>query len=278
MSLPRHDAAIYLTPLREGGSLPAVVEATDGSLWVVKFRGAGQGPRALIAEVLVAELAEAVGLPVPDRAVVELDASFGLGERDPEIRDVLKASRGVNIGLRYMDGAFNLDPVAVPESVDETFATTLVWFDAMVSNPDRSARNPNLMLWQGRTWLIDHGAALYFHHDWTRVTPERMRAPLPTIQDHILLSRSGDLEAADQELANRVTPSVLDQAVARIPEELLIDPLVTEPNSGGADAWRQRYRDALTARLEEPRAFARDAESRRRTAASSPPSRLESRR
>lgn len=277
-TLPRHDAAIYLAPLREGGSLPAVVEATDGSAWVVKFRGAGQGPRALIAEVVVAELAEAVGLPVPARAVVTLDASFGLGERDPEIRDILKASRGPNIGLRYMDAAFNLDPVAVPESVDERFATTLVWFDALVSNPDRSPRNPNLMLWQGRTWLIDHGAALYFHHDWSRVTPERMQAPLQTIGDHILLSRAGDLEVADAKLASRVTSEVLERALARVPDELLLDPMIAEPDVTDAGTLRNRYRDALLTRLETPRAFVREAEALRRAAAASKPVRLESRR
>ncbi len=277
-SLPRHDAAVYLAPLREGGSLPAVVETVDGAAWVVKFRGAGQGPRALIAEILVAELAEAVGLPVPDRALILLDEPFGQGEGDPEIQDILTASRGVNVGLRYLDGAFNLDPVAVPESVDATFASTLVWLDALVTNPDRSARNPNLMFWEGRTWLIDHGAALYFHHDWARVTPERLRAPFTPIRDHILLGRAGDVEEADPGLAARITDEVLDRAVARIPDELLTDPLVAEGAPPDPEGERSRYRSALSTRLAEPRAFAVEAESLRRTALERPPRRLESRR
>lgn len=276
--LPRLDAAVYLAPLREGGSLPAVVEATDGSAWVVKFRGAGQGPRALIAEVLVGELAEAAGLSVPDRALVVLDEPFGQGEGDPEIQDILTASRGVNVGLRYMDGAFNLDPVAVPESVDADFATALVWLDALVTNPDRSARNPNLMFWQGRTWLIDHGAALYFHHDWGRVTPDRLRAPFPPIRDHMLLTRAADLEAADPGLADRITPDVLERAVATIPDELLSDPLVAGSDASDPAGERERYREALTTRLEGPRAFAHEAERLRRAALERPPARLESRR
>ena len=277
-SLPRHDAAVYLAPLREGGSLPAVVETVDGTTWVVKFRGAGQGPRALIAEILVAELAEAVGLPVPDRALILLDEPFGQGEGDPEIQDILTASRGVNVGLRYLDGAFNLDPVAVPESVNAAFASTLVWLDALVTNPDRSARNPNLMFWEGRTWLIDHGAALYFHHDWARVTPERLRAPFPPIRDHILLTRAGNVEEADPGLAARITDAVLDRAVARIPDELLSDPLVVGGSAPDPDDERSRYRRALATRLEGPRAFAREAESLRRAALDRPPRRLESRR
>jgi hypothetical protein len=277
-SLPRLDAAVYLAPLREGGSLPAVVETVDGAAWVVKFRGAGQGPRALIAEILVAELAEAVGLPVPDRGLILLDEPFGQGEGDPEIQDILTASRGMNVGLRYMDGAFNLDPVAVPESVDAPFATALVWLDAFVTNPDRSARNPNLMFWEGRTWLIDHGAALYFHHDWTRVTPERLRAPFPPIRDHILLTRAGNLEEADVGFAARITDEVLDRAVARIPDELLADPLVAAGAVPDPPAERSRYREALATRLEGPRSFAREAEALRRAALDQPPRRLESRR
>lgn len=276
--LPRHDASIYLAPLREGGSLPAVVEALDGSQWVVKFRGAGQGPRALVAEVLVASLARALGLNVPDLAVVTLDASFGQGERDPEIRDVLKASQGVNVGLRYMDGAFNLDPVAVPEAATPWLATRLVWLDALVMNPDRSPRNPNLMLWKGAVWLIDHGAALYVHHDWSRVTEERMRRPFPGIADHILLSRASDLEAVDPELAGLLTGSVVGEAVEAVPAELLVDPHRPEPGLETADAVRERYREALLQRLRGPRAFAAEAERLRQEALAAAPTRLEARR
>lgn len=277
-AIPRHEAALYLAPLREGGSLPAVVETVDGAKWVVKFRGAGQGPRALVAELIVAELAEALGLKVPERALVMLDRAFGQGERDPEIQDVLAASRGVNVGLRYMDGAFNLDPAAIPERVDAEFATALVWLDALVMNPDRSARNPNLMFWDEQTWLIDHGAALYFHHDWARLTSQRLQAPLPSIKDHVLLHRAGDLVVADEALAARITPQVLGAAVDRLPDDLLADPLMVEADGGGPDALRARYADALLTRLEGREDFVAAAESTRRSAREAPARRLESRR
>jgi len=276
--IPRHEAALYLAPLREGGSLPAVVETEDGGQWVVKFRGAGQGPRALVAELIVAELAEAVGLEVPERAIVMLDQAFGQGERDPEIQDVLAASRGVNVGLRYMDGAFNLDPAAIPERVDTDFATALVWLDALVMNPDRSARNPNLMFWDDRTWLIDHGAALYFHHDWGRLTPQRLLAPLPSIRDHVLLTRAGDLTEADAALAAALTPEVVWTVVNRVPEELLTDPLAAEPDLGGPEALRSRYAEAIRERLRGRKVFVESAEAFRREARETPRHRLESRR
>lgn len=276
--LSRREAALYLAPLREGGSLPGVVETADGEKWVVKFRGAGQGPRALVAELIVADLAEALGLDVPERALVMLDPAFGQGERDPEIQDVLAASRGVNVGLRYLDGAFNLDPVAVPERVDGEFATALVWLDALVMNPDRSARNPNVMIWDDRTWLIDHGAALYFHHDWARVTRERLTAPLPSIRDHVVLHRADDLVEADAGLAERVTPDVVRAAVSRLPDDLLSDPLIAEADSGGPEALRSRYVEALVSRLEGREGLVRAAETARREAREGPRRRLESRR
>lgn len=278
LRLPRRDAALYLAPLREGGSLPAVVEAADETAWVVKFRGAGQGPKALVAELIVAELAEALGLRVPPRSLIMLDEAFGQGERDPEIQDVLTASRGVNVGLHYMDGAFNLDPLAVPESVGPEFATALVWLDALVMNPDRSARNPNIMFWDGQSWLIDHGAALYFHHDWTRVSPARLTAPLPTVRDHVLLTRSGELTEADPELAARITPEVVERAVGCVPDDLLEDPLMADDDVGGPDALRARYLEALLVRLQGRESFVAAAEAARREARETPARRLESRR
>lgn len=276
--LSRREAALYLAPLREGGSLPAVVETVDGGRWVVKFRGAGQGPKALVAELIVAELADALGLDVPERALIMLDQSFGQGERDPEIQDVLAASRGVNVGLRYMDGAFNLDPVAIPERVGAGFATALVWLDAFVMNPDRSARNPNVMFWDDRTWLIDHGAALYFHHDWGRVTPERLRAPLFSIKDHVLLRRAGDLVEADTALSIRITPGVVKAAVDGLPDDLLTDPLMVDPALDDPDALRARYVEALMTRLEGREAWVEGAEAVRKEALAAPAQRLESRR
>ena len=277
-SLPRHDAAVYLTPLREGGSLPAVVETVDGGLWVTKFRGAGQGPRALVAEIIVGGLAGALDLPVPDLSLIRLPAEFGQGERDPEIRDILKGSEGLNVGVRYMDGAFNLDPAAVPEAVDPALATAVVWLDALVTNPDRSPRNPNLMYWSGSTWLIDHGAALFDHHDWSRVTPERIRRPFPAIRDHVLLPLAGDVGAMDPELASRLPGAVLEEVVGRIPDELLVDPTRPEQGLDDPDAERGRYVDYLASRLEAPRAFAGEAERQRLLARNGTAIRLEARR
>lgn len=276
--LPRLDAAIYMTPLREGGSLPAVVETVDGGLWVVKFRGAGQGPRALVAEILVAGLARALGLPVPELALIHLEPEFGQGERDPEIRDVLKASQGVNVGLRYMDGAFNLDPVAVPEVVDQELAARIVWLDALVTNPDRSARNPNLMLWSGKLWLIDHGAALFDHHDWSRVTLERIRRPFTGIQDHLLLGYAGDVQARDAELAARLDAGTLRAVVEAVPDELLTDPTLGPDEEDDPRAERVRYLEYLTTRLEAPREFAQEAERMRQARKNAAPQRLEARR
>lgn len=278
MNLPRHEALRYVTPLREGGSLPAVVESASGELWVMKFRGAGQGPRALVAEIVVACLARALGLATPDVVLMSLDESFGRSERDPEIQDLLRASHGLNVASRYLDGAFNLDAVAVPEAVDADFATHLVWLDALVTNPDRTPRNPNLLYWGGRTWLIDHGAALFDHHDWGRVDEARTRRPFEAIRDHVLLARAGDLEAADEGLAARITADVLAASVAAIPDELLSDPARPDPSVAGPEAARDRYRRYLATRLRPPRAFAAEAERARRKALAEPARRLEARR
>ena len=278
MSLPRQDAARYLTPLKEGGSLPAVVESSSGELWVVKFRGAGQGPKALIAEIIVAGLARSLGLPVPDVALVDLDESFGRGERDPEIQDVLRASHGVNVGLRYLDGAFNMDPRAVPEVISEDLASRLVWLDAFVTNPDRTTRNPNLMLWDGQVWLIDHGAALFHHHNWARVDEARTRGPFNQIEDHLLLPWAGDLEAVDGGLAEVLSVDVLGAAVASVPDELLVDPARPDTSVAGPESARQRYVDYLALRLQGPREFAQHAERVRRMKLTQRPRRLESRR
>jgi hypothetical protein len=267
-------------PLREGGSLPAVVEGDDGGLWVAKFRGAGQGARVLIAELVVGGLAAALGLPVPDLAAVELPAEFGRAERDPEIQDLLRKSAGTNVALRYLEGAFNFDPVAAGELVDPDFAARLVWFDAFVTNPDRTARNPNLMVWQRRPWLIDHGAALYAHHDWRGVDEARARAPFPLVKQHVLLARAGDLAAADAALAPRVTDELLAAVLATVPAALLTDP--SGPVGAGelpsAEAARARYVEFLGARARAPRAFADGAIAAQAERRASPPERLRARR
>ncbi|MBT8336546.1 MAG: aminotransferase class I and II [Gemmatimonadetes bacterium] len=218
--LPRHTALRYLEPLREGGSLPAIVEA-DGGLFVVKFRGAGQGALALVAEIVVGELARSLGLPVPELALVHVDAAFGRTEPDPEIQDLLRASHGINVGLEYLEGAFNFDPRAAGDLVSPELAAEVVWLDCWVTNPDRSARNPNLLVHRRRPWLIDHGAALYHQHDWSRVSADRVRAPFARISDHVLLATAADVDGADRRLAERLPAGAIDRAVEAVPEDLI---------------------------------------------------------
>ena len=278
--LPTHTALRYVAPLREGGSLPAVVEVEDGTLWVAKFRGAGQGARVLIAELVVGGLARALGLPVPDLAVVELPEEFGRLERDPEIQELLRRSTGVNIGMRYLDGAFNFDALAAGEFVDAALAARIVWLDAFTTNPDRTARNPNLLVWERRPWLIDHGAALYVHHDWRAVDTARTRAPFPLVRTHVLLAASGDLRAADAELAPQVTAACVDAVLAAVPDALFDDP--SGPVGAGeladAAAARARYAEYLLTRVAAPRAFVDAAVASRDEARRTPAARLQARR
>jgi hypothetical protein len=256
-TLPRLIAQRYVQPLREGGSLPAVVE-TDGGLFVVKFRGAGQGARVLIAEIIAHGLATALSLPIPELALVELPDRFGQSEPDPEIQELLKASRGINIGLRYLDGAFNFDPVAAADIVDAEFATMLVWMDAYITNPDRSARNPNLMVWQRGAYLIDHGAALYMHYDWASVDAARTATSFPLIKQHVLLARAADLERADERAVTALDDGTLSAIVALVPDELLMDPLAVE-GAASADEARERYVRYLRDRRDASTAFVRAA-------------------
>jgi hypothetical protein len=276
-ALPRLAADRYVQPLREGGSLPAVVETDDGTLWVVKFRGAGQGVKTLVAELLVGELARAGGLPVPELAIVDIDPAFGRGERDLEIQDLLRKSHGPNVGLRYLDGAFNFEAAAAGEFVDAALAARIVWFDAFVTNPDRSHRNPNLLVWQRRPYLIDHGAALYAHHDWDSVNEARARAGFPLVRQHVLLALADDVSAADARMTALLTPDVVLDVLARIPSELLAGPLAGG-DFASADEARARYASYLAARLQSPRAFVADAASAREQVRREPPRRLSARR
>ncbi|MFL5575122.1 MAG: HipA family kinase [Gemmatimonadaceae bacterium] len=257
--LPTHSAARYVQPLREGGSLPAVVDTDGGGLWVVKFRGAGQGAKVLVAELVVGLLARTLGLPAPELAVVEVPERFGRSEPDPEIQDLLRRSHGVNVGLRYLDGAFNFDGYAAGDLIAPDLAARIVWLDAFVTNPDRTHRNPNLLLWHRRPWLIDHGAALYAHHDWTSVDLERTRTPFPLIRSHVLLEQSGDLEAADAALAGALGEDVFADILRRVPDALLVDPAAGADDFATAGEARERYVSYLTQRLAAPRAFVREA-------------------
>lgn len=276
-SLARHAATRYVQPLREGGSLPAVVDTADGGLFVVKFRGAGQGPKALIAELVVGQLAQAIDLPVPELAIVDLSAAFGRSEPDPEIQDILRGSQGVNVGLRYLDGAFNFDAAAAGELISTDFATRLVWLDALVTNPDRSHRNPNLLVWRRGPWLIDHGGALYAHHDWPTADEARTRTPFPRIRDHVLLDRAGDLGAVDAALACALAPDVIAGVLARVPDELLTDPVGGREFASAAAA-RARYVEYLTVRLRAPRDFVAEATRAQAQARREPPRPLSARR
>ena len=263
MRLPVYNAIRYVQPLREGGSLPAIVD-TDSGPFVVKFRGAGQGPKALIAELIVGILAERVGLPVPELALIDIAPAFGRAEPDPEIQQILHASHGLNVGVRYLDGAFNFDPFAAGECISPAFASELVWFDAYMTNPDRTHRNPNIMIWQRKPWLIDHGAAIYAHHSWSTVDLERARTPFPLIREHVLLTTADDIEGADRQLVDRLSSAVLQEVLALVPDALLRDPLIVG-EFPSADAARARYHEYLSSRLVEPRDFVAEAiESRER--------------
>ncbi|MBI3802604.1 MAG: aminotransferase class I and II [Nitrospirae bacterium] len=245
-------ATRYVTPLREGGSLPAIVEADDEGMYVLKFRGAGQGPKALIAELVAGELARAAGLPVPEIVFIALDPELARTEPDPEIQALIKASAGLNVGLDYLPGSVTFDPVA--ERVDSTLASSVVWFDAYVTNIDRTPRNTNMLMWHRRLWLIDHGASLYFHHDWKNVL-ERSRTAFPMIKDHVLLKAAGALREADAMLSERLTPEVIDRIIKGVPDAWLEG----ETAFSGVDAHREAYRSYLLNRLKPPRAFLEEA-------------------
>ncbi|HYB41675.1 MAG TPA: HipA family kinase [Candidatus Methylomirabilis sp.] len=275
--IARHAATRYVQPLREGGSLPAVVDTDGGGLFVVKFRGAGQGAKALIAELVVGRLAQAVDLPVPELAIVDLSSAFGRSEPDPEIQDILRGSHGVNVGLRYLDGAFNFDAGAAAELITSELATRLVWFDALVTNPDRTHRNPNLLVWRRTPWLIDHGGALYAHHDWAAVDEARARTAFPLIRDHVLLDRAGDVLGIDAAMAAALDGDTVARVLAEVPDELLTDPVGCR-EFGSAEAARARYRDYLTARLRSPRDFAAQAARAREERGREPGQRLSARR
>jgi hypothetical protein len=245
-------ATRYVTPLREGGSMPGLVEADDDGLYVLKFRGAGQGSKALLAEVVAGELARAAGLPVPELVWIELDPELGRAEPDPEIQELIAASGGRNVGMDFLPGALTYNPAAGP-APDPDLAAEVVWLDALTTNVDRSPQNPNLLLWHNRIWLIDHGAALYLQHAW-EVPPESALRPFPPIRNHVLLPCAGDILAADARLAPRLGDGAVERIAALVPDEWFA------PHDRGA------YVEYLTRRLAEPRGFAAEAEEARRAA------------
>ncbi|MET0660642.1 MAG: HipA family kinase [Steroidobacteraceae bacterium] len=246
-------ATRYVTPLHEGGSLPAIVEADDDGMYVLKFRGAGQGPKVLIAELIAGEIARALGLPMPELVFMELDADLARTEPDPEIQDLLRASAGLNIALDYLPGSAMFDPVAI--TPDAQLASEIVWFDAFVSNVDRTARNTNLLVWHRRIELIDHGAALYFHHAWSSDYLQRSRDPFAKIKDHVLLRYADALPSADERLSTRLTAGILRDIVAQVPDAWLGH----EPLFASAREHRAAYVDYLIRRLDAPHTFLEEA-------------------
>ena len=254
-------ATRYVTPLREGGSLPAIVEADDLGTYVLKFVGAGQGRKALVAELVAGEIARHLGLPVPEIVLARLAPELGRAEPDPEIQDLLKASSGLNLALDYLPGSLGFDPLVEPP--DSDLASRILWFDALVTNVDRTPRNTNLLVWHGRLWLIDHGAALYFHHNWPGRDGPALEAvsqrPFPAARDHVLLPFARSIREADEALAPRLTPEVLRGIVDFIPDEWLAN----EPGFADAGEVRDAYVLYLSTRLREPRVWARALEEAR---------------
>jgi hypothetical protein len=258
LSMRRVMATRYVTPFREGGSLPGLVEADDDGLYVVKFRGAGQGPRALVAEWLAGEIARALGLPVPELVAIEVDGGLGDAEPDGEIQDLVHASAGSNLGVDFLPGALTFNQAAA-DTVDPRFAADVVWLDAFVTNPDRSVANPNLLVWHGRTWCIDHGAALYVHHTWRDPDAHAVR-PFERIRDHVLLPYAASIEEASERLAPVLGEGLFGSLVHAIPEAWLPQDRV----AGDAAAQRTAYIRYLTTRLAARDTFTQEAERARR--------------
>ncbi len=244
----------YALPLREGGSLPAIVEGDDDFSYVLKFRGAGQGTRALIAELIGGEIARLAGLKVPELVFANIDEAFGRTEPDEEIQDLLKASTGTNLALHYLSGSYTFDPVVT--DVDQELASKIVWLDAFLMNVDRTRRNTNMLMWNKELWLIDHGAALYFHHNDSDYSAYIDR-PFVQVKDHVLLRRAGALTTADRHLKSLLVPSAIVAIVNLIPDSWL------DPGGDSFEAQREAYADFLLKRLAVSEVFVNAAEDAR---------------
>lgn len=254
-------ATRYVTPLREGGSLPAIVEGDDFGTYVLKFRGAGQGRKALVAELVAGEISRTIGLPVPEIVLMSLDPELGRTEPDPEIQDLLRRSAGLNLGLDYLPGSLGFDPLV--GTMDPDLAARILWFDALVTNIDRTPRNTNLLVWHGKLWLIDHGAALYFHHNWPTLNKSGPNAtserPFAGARDHVLLPFAKNIHKADTELAPILTPEKISDILDLVPEEWLRE----EPGFEGPEVVRSAYVEYLVGRLQEPREWVKALEDTR---------------
>jgi hypothetical protein len=242
----------YVTPLREGGSLPAIIEADDGFLYVLKFRGAGQGIKALVAELIGGEIARALGLRIPEIVFCNVDPAFGRTEPDEEIQDLLKASAGLNLALHYLSGAINFDPVV--NKVDSLLASQIVWLDALLMNVDRTVRNTNLLIWQKELWLIDHGASLYFHHTWTN-WEELSLKPFVQVKDHVLLALATEIEKVDENFRSVLSQEKIVSILDLIPDEWLI-----QESSPGFEENRKVYQQFLMNRISHSQNFVKQVQ------------------
>ncbi len=244
----------YITPLREGGSLPAIVEADDGFLYVLKFRGAGQGIKALVAEIIGGGIARALGFRVPEIVLARVDPAFGRTEPDEEIQDLLKASEGLNLALHYLSGAISFDPVV--NKTDATTASRIVWMDALLTNVDRTARNTNMLMWRKELWLIDHGAALYFHHGGNNWEPAS-KSVFPQVKDHVLLPWAGNIMEADAFGREVLTAKMISEIVGQVPAAWL-------PNDLNEKEGRAVYENFLNTRISQSAIFINQIEDARK--------------
>jgi hypothetical protein len=256
MELRTVNVTRYVTPLREGGSLPAIAEADDEFLYVLKFRGAGQGVKALIAELIGGELARVLGLKVPELVFANLDEAFGRTEPDEEIQDLLKASVGLNLALHYLSGAITFDPAVTV--IDHNLASQIVWLDCLLTNVDRTPRNTNMLIWHKELWLIDHGAALYFHHSWDNWKKQAVR-PFVQVKDHVLLMGATQLEAVDIGFKAILNEQVIRDIAALIPDEWLAE------DAEEAAGRREVYVQFLLLRIAASDIFIKEANHARET-------------
>ncbi len=248
----------YVTPLREGGSMPAIAEADDDFFYVIKFRGAGQGKKALIAELLGGEIARALKLKVPEIVFALLDNAFGRTEPDEEIQDLLKASVGLNLGLHYLQGSITYDPAV--SAIEPKLASSIVWLDCLLNNVDRTSRNTNMLWWHKELWLIDHGASLYFHHSWNEWQAQATR-PFILVKDHVLLPQSDSLDAVDAEFHAILTKELIENIVSLIPDEWLKD----ETAFRSISEHRQAYAWFLETRIAHSKIFVKEAQYARQS-------------
>lgn len=246
----------YVTPLREGGSLPAIAEADDGFLYVLKFRGAGQGIKSLIAELIGGELARRIGLKVPEIVFANLDEAFGRTEPDEEIQDLLKASVGLNIALHYLSGSITFDPIVT--NIPPHLASKIVWLDCLLTNVDRTARNTNMLIWKNELWLIDHGASLYFHHAGLQMGITQIK-PFPQVKDHVLLEYATELDHVDKELKKVLTPEVIADILEMVPDEWL----AIEESDLSVEDKRAVYCNFINRRIQSSEIFINEAQMAR---------------